>query len=448
MSRVGLALALILLLAAGAAAAPPCPDCLRAGAARVTLRVPAGAPLAGYGALARRLYLPDVLDRYPHAFWLRPSTGERDALAARALVLESAAGVRVAWVAVDLLAVDRALTAEVARRLAALGVGEAALLVAASHTHSGPGAFVDSALLGWLALDREDRAVREAVLEAIVAAVREADAARRPARLATGSVAAPGLGRSRVRQPLDSTLLVLKVTDARGEPLALVWNYAIHGTALGPRNLRLSGDVMGEASRRLEHALGVPALFVNGAVGDVSPARHGEQAAADLGAALATAARAAWDQAATAARPTLAAGTRAVTLPSPWLSARNCLSGWAPSAVALPLGGLFPRDTALTAVVAGDSGWVSLPGELQTALGAEVKRAAGAHVRHPLVAGVANDYLGYFVTADEYARPSYVSCASLYGPGAGACLAGAAGDLLGAVARGERPVTARVACDR
>src|SRR6185436_15077624 len=71
-----------------------------AGAARVALQVPAGSPLAGYGAFARRLLIPDVLGRHPHAFWFRPSSGERDSLAARALVLESA-GVRVALVSVD-----------------------------------------------------------------------------------------------------------------------------------------------------------------------------------------------------------------------------------------------------------------------------------------------------------------------------------------------------------
>jgi hypothetical protein len=437
----------LLLIVVGAAEAQPCPQCLHAGAARVTLPVPAGAPLAGYGALARRLLLPDVLDRHAHAFWFKPSTGERDPLAARALVLE-ADGRRVTWVAVDLLAVDRAFTAEVERRLAAAGVRPDALIVSASHTHSGPGAFVDSAVFGWLTLDRLDGAVREALLEAVVAAVREADAGRRPARLGTASVSAPSAVRSRLGQALDPALAVLRVTDARDAPIALVWNYAIHGTTLGPRNRRLSADVMGETSRRLEQALGAPALFVNGAVGDVSPARHGERATGDLGADLAAAARAAWAQATPAARVTLSVGSRTAVLPSPWLSARNCLRGWAPAALTVPLGSVLPREATFTAVAVGDTGFVTFPGELQTSLGVGIKRAAGAHLRHALVAGLSNDYLGYFVTAADYQRPSYVSCASVYGPQTGACLADAAAELLGTVARGERPPASRVACDR
>jgi hypothetical protein len=442
-----IALAVLLLLVAGPAGAQPCPECLQAGAARVTLRVPAGAPLAGYGALARRLLIPDVLGRYPHAFWLEPSTGERDPLAARALVLESA-GRRVVWVTADLLAVDGAFVADVQRRLADAGVSPAILIVSASHTHSGPGAYVDSALLGWLALDRVDAVVREALLESVVTAAREADANRRPARVSAVSVAAPDLVKSRLDQALDTGLSVLKVTDVRHQPVAVVWNYAIHGTTLGPRNRRLSGDVMGEASLRLERALGVPALFVNVAVADVSPARHGERATADLGAALAAAAQAAWAQAVPVARPTLRVGARTATLPSPWLPARNCLGGWVPGALTLPLGGVFPREATLTAVAVGDVGWVTFPGELQTALGQGIKRAAGGHLRHALVAGLSNDYLGYFTTAADYARPSYVSCTALYGPHAGACLADAAADLLGAVARGERSPAEPAACDR
>jgi hypothetical protein len=89
---------------------------------------------------------------------------------------------------------------------------------------------------------------------------------------------------------------------------------------------------------------------------------------------------------------------------------------------------------------------VTFPGELQTSLGREIK--AAAVVRHPMVAGLSNDYLGYFVAAGDYDQPTYVSCGSVYGPETGGCLAEAAAGLLNAVARGQRPPSARVACDR
>ena len=102
---------------ASAAAQGACAGCVVAGAGRAPLMVPAGTPLAGYGGMPRRLLLPDVLDRYPHAFWLKPGRSEHDGLAARALVLERD-GTRVIWVAADLIAVDRAFTETVTIRLA------------------------------------------------------------------------------------------------------------------------------------------------------------------------------------------------------------------------------------------------------------------------------------------------------------------------------------------
>jgi neutral/alkaline ceramidase-like enzyme len=386
--RTLLALAVLLLLVARTAAAQPCADCLGAGASRVQLQVPPGTPLAGYGNTTRRLLLPDVLDRYPHAFWFKPSRGERDPLAVRALVLEVGSQ-RVAWVSLDLLAVDQAFTADVVRALAEAGGRPAALLLSASHTHSGPGAYVDSAVLGWLAVDSLDRSVRAGLLDATVSAVRQAAAAVRPARLATASVTAPPLVSSRIGRALDAEMLVLRVAEPSGRPIALVWNYAIHGTALGPRNLRLSGDLMGEASRRLEQELDAPVLFVNGAVGDVSPIRHGDRAVVDLGAALAAAARDGWRQAEPVASGMLAIGHRTIGLPPPYLSAHNCLRGWLPRAVGLPLGSVFPRETTLIALALGDLGVVTIPGELQTSLGRGIKDAAATMgLRRVLVAGL------------------------------------------------------------
>ena len=99
---------------------------------------------------------------YPYAFWFKPSEGTLDPLFARALVVEGN-GARVAWATVDLVAVDRGFTQEVGARLRAAGVAPASLIISASHTHSGPGAFGDSGLWAFLAVDRLDAAVRSAL---------------------------------------------------------------------------------------------------------------------------------------------------------------------------------------------------------------------------------------------------------------------------------------------
>ena len=152
-----------------------------------------------------------------------------------------------------------------------------------------------------------------------------------------------------------------------------MWNYAIHGTALGRDNFLLSGDLMADASLRLERELGVPALFVNGAVGDVSPRPRGWTGVATAGSALAAGALSAWAAARQDTDQRLEVVTERVILPSPALSLRNCLGEWIPSNVLLGLAGALPSSAELIALTLGGTAWVTIPGELETRLGLDVK---------------------------------------------------------------------------
>jgi hypothetical protein len=216
----------------------------------VTVDLPADTPLGGYGGFPRRAWLPDLLGRTPDTFWFRPATGVHDPIKVRALVLESG-GVRLLWLSVDLVGMDPTLLADLRRRLDQLGLRYAAVIAAASHTHSGPGAFARSDLFGFIALDRESPRVRGRIFSAMEEAARQAERRKRPATVGTGRSEVAGLTDSRVRGPLDHELGVLKVVGTDGRPVAVVWNYAIHGTALGRNNFQLSGDVMGDAGARI-----------------------------------------------------------------------------------------------------------------------------------------------------------------------------------------------------
>ncbi|HZE35384.1 MAG TPA: hypothetical protein VE482_02715, partial [Candidatus Eisenbacteria bacterium] len=90
---------------------------LTAGASSLAVELPAGVPLAGYGSMPRRAWIPDFLGRNPYAFWFNPSTGVHDPPRVRVLALESG-GTRVLWLSVDLVGVDPALVAELRARLA------------------------------------------------------------------------------------------------------------------------------------------------------------------------------------------------------------------------------------------------------------------------------------------------------------------------------------------
>ncbi|MFM9029852.1 MAG: neutral/alkaline non-lysosomal ceramidase N-terminal domain-containing protein, partial [Opitutaceae bacterium] len=73
---------------------------------------------------------------YPHV--PRLSTGIHDRLQCSALYLEGGGG-RALFLAADLIFVGRKLAGEVRRRIAAeTGVPEEAVMITATHTHSGP----------------------------------------------------------------------------------------------------------------------------------------------------------------------------------------------------------------------------------------------------------------------------------------------------------------------
>lgn len=284
---------LVLLATATAAPAAAAPAGLLAGAASVTVDLPDDTPLAGYGGFPRRAWLPDVFGQHPDTFWFRPSRGVHDPIKARALVLEAAGG-RVLWITVDLIGMDASLVSDLRARLDQLGLRYSAVVAAASHTHSGPGAFARSDLFGFIAVDRESPRVRGRLFSAMEEAARQAERRKRPATVGTGRSEIAGLTDSRVHEPLDPELGVLKVMGTDARPIAVVWNYAIHGTALGRENFKLSGDVMGDAAARIEEQLGAPALFVNGAEGDVSPRQRGWDGVAAGGKTLAGAVVALW----------------------------------------------------------------------------------------------------------------------------------------------------------
>jgi len=107
----------------------------------------------------------------------------------------------------------------------------------------------------------------------------------------------------------------------------------------------------------------------------------------------------------------------------------------------------MPRAVSLVAAALGDTAWVTFPGELQTALGQVIKREAHARFASAFVAGLTNDYLGYFTTPEDARSATYVACATVYGPTAGRCLADAASDLLRALPESGSATRTPATCD-
>jgi hypothetical protein len=71
--------------------------------------------------------------------------------------------------------------------------------------------------------------------------------------------------------PVDRQVGLMRLERADGSLIALVANYAMHGTVMNGQNLLISGDGPGTVTAYLEQKMGAPVLYVNGAAGNIAP---------------------------------------------------------------------------------------------------------------------------------------------------------------------------------
>jgi hypothetical protein len=221
---------------------------LRAGAATVDITPPVGVRMDGYGS--RR----------------EPSRGVHDQLVARALVLEHD-GARAAIVSCDLLGMHASITTEV-RRLGEkrAGIARDALVLCATHNHAGA-----AGLRGGM-FSQLDEALAATLVQRVSGAIEEAAHALRPAVCKFGHASVDTVSQNRRHPdgPIDPVLRVLLI-DGEGTPITTVLSFACHATVLSGENLMLSAEFTGVACRLLHEQTGAPALYLQGACGNVNP---------------------------------------------------------------------------------------------------------------------------------------------------------------------------------
>ena len=194
--------------------------------------------------------------------------GVLDHLYARAIVLDNGAAT-AALVTVDAGGIAEPLWQAVSQSIARdLGIPATHVLLTATHTHSAGG----------------QRGPDYA--QKIVEAVRLARQRLTPARVGYGTgesyinvnrqIIDPKTGRwwegPNREGPSDKTVAVVKFETVSGEPIAVYYNYSVHGVITGQLD-QVSGDIPGATSRYIEESFDdkVVAVWSNGAGGDQNP---------------------------------------------------------------------------------------------------------------------------------------------------------------------------------
>ncbi|NMC19906.1 MAG: hypothetical protein GYA33_05735 [Thermogutta sp.] len=438
----------------GAAAEPA--KSLQVGAATAVITPPNGIPMAGY-------YSP------------RGSEGVLDDLFAKALVIDDGEKA-VALVACDLISIPQTVTDEARRLIAAeVAIPPEAVLVSATHTHTGPslprGSQRDAADGG-----ASDIAIAYAaelpakIAQAVAAAYRgRAPSAVFVARyeehdisfnrrfwMTDGSVGwNPGKLNPKIIRPIgpiDPELLVLYVETADRRPTAAYVNFALHADTTG--GTLISADYPGALSRLSAENKGADfvTLFANGASGDInhidvrSPvAQKGPEEARRIGTVLAGDVFKALMRMRPTSNGPLQAASRIVPLPLAPISeddlnrAREITAQGDKAAFLDKVFAYKVLDVAdrkgeplaaeVQVITLGDDvAWVALPGEVFVTLGLNIK--AASPFRHTFLVELANGSLGYLPHRSAYAEGQYEAISARCAEGSGELLVAQAVEML------------------
>jgi hypothetical protein len=317
------------------------------------------------------------------------SQGVEDEPMARAMVL-SEPGISVAVASVDILLVPAALREKVEARLSDLRLD--AVLVAATHTHSGPGGFWDDALGARFGTGPYDPALEELLAGRIADAVRKAAAAKGPAEVSVARSRRVDLVRNRDGGDRGGRLLAVRVERPGGEVVGQIVVFPAHATIRSSSNRMLSADWPGAMARELP---GVT-VFLQGAEGDQTWTLPAPQAGAThlaFGRLLAAEVRELPYPPGDGAPP-LAAAAAEVGLPAPSFGAvpafldrllSNLLWKW------------MPERTRVAVLRVGGATLLAVPAEPGEAVASGWRDGIGPDAE---VVSLAGDYVGYVETAE------------------------------------------------
>jgi hypothetical protein len=355
------------------------------------------------GAAESRFQLPDDVPIAGFARWSYESAPPRGPVGARALVLTSP-GCAVALASAEILLVPEALEADVLARVSDLGLN--GVVLAATHTHAGPGGYWQHVLGERIATGPYDDRFHEAIVAGVASAIRRAAGAIAPARVAIGRGSADDLARSRSGGVKDAPLTVLRVERHDGSPIAEVTIFAAHATLLGKGNRSISGDWPGRFAARTDHGV---RLLLPGAIGDQSAdGPSTETPDAFAGAVSDRVERLTYGP--PDPEPQLAFAEAHAVLPRPELGAAPAPLRRAAANLAYDL---LPRVGRVQAVRIGEALLVAVPAEPVAAVARDWREALPAGAT---IVSLAGGYLGYVEAPERMARGAGETDRTYYGP--------------------------------
>jgi len=432
---------------------------LKAGVTKDIITPPIGTPLAGY------------------AFKKENSIGIHDELYVRALVLEQEK-TKVALAVCDIIGFEESLVGKIRAMVEdRVGIPEKNVIIAATHTHSGPvglfgfkeykGVFrsVSGAYMG----DELDQALVEIISRKIAGAIQRASYNLQEVQVGTLTGKVEEIGKNR-RNPAganDPDVIVTLIEGTNG-PLSILYSYACHPTVLHQDNRLISADFPGHSNLQLEKISDALPIFMTGAAGDISTRYTRRETTfrevERLGSILAGEAFKIANTIAPRDVSCISIQTKILQLPVKQLpsleevqnkleSTKDCLAQLrnqqAPPAriktAETQLEGarmtmnllkkskiteLENIEIEMQLLTIGNTGILTVPGELFVQPGKDIKEYAQSKGFHLHICCYANGYIGYIPTEEAFEDGDYESSVAVVGPQAASTIVEAAKDLI------------------
>ena len=400
---------------------------MKVGISSVNITPPIGVPMAGYSAR------------------MGSAKEIHDDLYAKAIIFNDK-DTKAALVRCDLIGLERDFVEETRRLIESeTGIDRNNIMITCTHTHSGP--ITDSLIPD---LDAWMKVLSRKIKGAVIAANRNLKEAK--IGFNRGSVEGIVINRRKPGGPVDTEVGIIRIDDLAGNPMAVLINYACHAVVLGPDNLLISADYPGFVMDFVERNLGVPALFVNGACGDINPLdkltvmrqkrkediydRHGGtfEEAKRLGNMIGAEAVKVFLGTETENDLELKVASREIKIPLVDLPSIDelkrmleenenlfrklvsekdaahafriaMLIQYARSTIKYVESGENVRPTEIQVFRIGDGVLIALPGEIFVEIGLDIKKKSG--LKHTLICELANDAIGYVPTREAFKEPGY-----------------------------------------
>ena len=359
----------------------------------------------------------------------KPAEGIHDNIWAKALVLNDG-GKKYVIVTLDVLGLPPNVKPQVIEKLNQEEWTEENILLLPSHSHTSLEMFAlnDKNIFNLAPIGIFQQELLDFVVQALADLIKSADQDLQPVKIGSQSKQIEGLNRNRRGASyIDDYLTVTRIDHLNGKPMTVLVNWTGHPTIMDEHDMLVSGGWPGYLQRELEAWIGtdVVAMYYNGPQADQSviaeaAGSHYEKAER-YGRTMAIHALNLYTDIDPSDDIRFDYNYKIIQLPEReahpnFMETGGKEYGLNEEKITILLEQVFPVQTSIGACRLGDLLIIGAPGELSAELGLNIKEKLKTRgIQYPAIGGLANQWISYILSENEYHKSGYEASVSFYG---------------------------------